>query len=288
MAVSEVIWTWYDGTWHAGSVPVVRSADHTTWAGTLVFDGARQFEGKTPDLDRHCARINESARALAMHPKHSPERIYELACEGLGRFSPDAAVYVRPMYWSVERGDGFISQDPDTTDFCLVLEQIPMPAADASVTLTTTRFHRPTLDCATVNAKAACLYPNNARMIREAIAKGFNNALVTDVVGNVAETATSNVFMVKDDEVFTPIPNGTFLNGITRQRHIALLRAAGTRVHEVVLTLDDFRLADEVFLTGNLSKVTPVTAFDDRNYQAAPVTRRARENYWDWAASQTA
>ncbi|MEM7405393.1 MAG: branched-chain amino acid aminotransferase [Pseudomonadota bacterium] len=285
MAVSERIWTWYGGTWQEGSIPVVRSADHTTWAGTLVFDGARQFDGKVPDLDRHCARVNESATALAMNPTLSPERIHELALEGLEQFASDAAVYIRPMYWSVERGDGFISQDPDTTDFCMVLEEIPMPPSDASATLTTTRFHRPTLECATVNAKAACLYPNNARMMREAIAKGFTNALVADVVGNVAETATANVFMVRDGEVFTPVPNGTFLNGITRQRHIGLLRQAGRAVHETTLTFEDFRAADEVFLTGNLSKVTPVTAFDEVGYQAGPVTREARELYWDWAAA---
>ena len=161
-----------------------------------------------------------------------------------------------------------------------------MPAADASATLTTTRYHRPTLDCATVNAKAACLYPNNARMIREALAKGFTNALVADSLGNVAESATANVFMVKDGEIFTPVPNGTFLNGITRQRHIGLMRDAGRVVHETVLSFDDFRAADEVFLTGNLSKVTPISAFDEVNYQPGPVTREARENYWDWAASQ--
>ena len=286
MAVSEVIWTWYDGKWHEGNVPVVGAADHTTWAGTLVFDGARQFEGKVPDLDRHCARVNASAEALAMQPSMTGEQIHALALEGLDRFSSDAAVYIRPMYWSRERGEGFISADPETTDFCLVLEEIPMPPAEASATLTTTRYHRPTLDCATVNAKAACLYPNNARMIREAIAKGFSNALVADPLGNVAETATANVFMVKDGEVFTPAPNGTFLNGITRQRHIALFREAGRVVHESVLSFDDFRNADEVFMTGNLSKVTPVTAFDDVNYQAGPVSREARDRYWDWAASQ--
>lgn len=99
-------------------------------------------------------------------------------------------------------------------------------------TITTTSFRRPYLEVMPVNAKAACLYPNNARMLREAKAKGFHNALVTDVLGNVAETATSNVFMVRGGEVFTPVPNGTFLNGITRQRVIKLLREAGVSVHE--------------------------------------------------------
>ena len=160
-----------------------------------------------------------------------------------------------------------------------------MAKPEAATTLTTTRFRRPTLEVAVVNAKAGCLYPNNARMLAEANAKGFGNALVCDSQGNVAETASANVFMVKDGEVFTPIANGTFLAGITRARHIENLSADGLRVNETVLSLDDFRGADEIFLSGNMSKVTPVTAFDDRQYQIGPVTRRARDLYWDWAAS---
>ena len=123
-------------------------------------------------------------------------------------------------------------------------------------------------------------------MLVEAKAKGFGNALVADALGNVAETATSNVFMVRDGVVFTPMPNGTFLAGITRARHIANLRADGVEVVETVLTFDDFRGADEVFLTGNLSKIMPARAFEDREYQIGPVARRARSLYWDWAATQ--
>ena len=123
-------------------------------------------------------------------------------------------------------------------------------------------------------------------MLAEATRKGFGNALVADAMGNVAETATSNVFMVRDGEGFTPIPNGTFLAGITRARHMDNLRRDGVKVHECVLSFDDFRSADEVFLTGNMTKITPVTAFDDVPYQVGPIARRARELYWDWALSE--
>ncbi|MEO0866286.1 MAG: aminotransferase class IV, partial [Pseudomonadota bacterium] len=95
----------------------------------------------------------------------------------------------------------------------------------------------------------------------------------------------ANVFMVRDGVVFTPVPNGTFLAGITRARHIANMRADGMEVVETVLTFDDFEAADEVFLSGNMMKVTPVTAFEDTSYQMGPVTRRVREMYWDWAAT---
>ena len=122
-------------------------------------------------------------------------------------------------------------------------------------------------------------------MIREARAKGFQNALVQDFAGNVAELATANVFFVKDGHYFTPVANGTFLAGITRQRVIGLLRAAGETVHEVTLSVDDFRAADEIFSTGNISKVVPVIGFDAKTFEFGPAARRARALYWDWAHS---
>jgi hypothetical protein len=149
-----------------------------------------------------------------------------------------------------------------------------MAPPEAASRLTTTQFRRPVLADAVCNAKAGCLYPNNARMLAEARDKGYDNALVADALGNVAETGSANVFMVRDGTAFTPIPNGTFLNGITRQRHIANLRAAGVEVVETVLTFDDFRQADEVFMTGNLNKVTPVVEFDGTHYQRGPIAKR--------------
>jgi branched-chain amino acid aminotransferase len=122
-------------------------------------------------------------------------------------------------------------------------------------------------------------------MMREAKARGFHNALVCDGLGNVAELATSNVFMARGAEVFTPVPNGTFLNGITRQRVISLLRRAGVSVHETTLSVVDFREADEIFSTGNMSKVSPVVAFDERRLEFGPLARKARALYWDWAHS---
>jgi len=283
VSIDNSILTFHDGLWQQGSVPVMRSADHGTWLGTLVFDGARQFDGVCPDLTPHCERVNQSAISLGMQPTLSTEEIVARVHEGLKQFDQSAAIYIRPMYWSTGYGEGFISADPESTDFCLCLQEIPMPDVAISARLTTTRYTRPTLDVATVNAKAACLYPNNARMMREAFAKGFTNALVCDSLGNVAETATSNIFMVRDGEVFTPVPNGTFLDGITRQRIIALLRQAGIAVHETCLRPEDFHKADEVFLTGNLAKVTSVTAFDDTQYEVGPIATQAREAYMDWA-----
>ena len=283
MATGTNIRTYFDGRWQDGDVMIMRAADHGSWLGSTVFDGARYFEGVAPDLEPHCARVNRSAEALMITPTITTGDMVEIVREGLKLYPEDAAIYIRPMYWALDGGDLGVNPKPGATGFAICLEQIPMPDPVAATTLTTTRFRRPVLEDAVVNAKAGCLYPNNARMLTEARSKGYGNALVADALGNVAETATANVFMVRDSEVFTPVANGTFLAGITRSRHIANLRADGVEVHETVLTFDDFREADEVFLSGNFSKVTPVREFDGTHYQPGPMTKRVRELYWDWA-----
>lgn len=283
MATGTNIRTYFEGTWHDGDLPLMKAADHGMWLGSGVFDGARMVNGLVPDLDKHCERVNRSAEALMLTPWVSAADMVEIVREGLAAYSPDAAVYIRPMYWGQDTGYSAIVPGTAKAGFAICLEEIPFASDKSSTTLTTTQFCRPVMDSSVVNAKAACLYPNNARMLAEAKAKGFGNALVEDALGNLAESATANVFLVKDGEVYTPIANGTFLAGITRARHIENLRADGIKVHEAVLSFADAHAADEMFLSGNMSKVTPVTAFDKTRYKIGPVTKRARELYWDWA-----
>ena len=285
MAAGSNITTFFEGSWHDGDVMIMRAADHGSWLGTTVFDGARAVDGLAPDLELHCARVNRSARALMIEPTVETAEMVDLVWQGIRRYPAGTPLYIRPMYWAIDSEYQGVLPRQGPTGFAICLEQVPMPEPGAATTLTTTRFRRPTLDCQVVDAKAGCLYPNNARMLAEAGARGFGNALVADAMGNVAETATANVFIVRDGVVQTPIPNGTFLAGITRARHIANLRAAGHEVQETVLSFADVHAADEVFLTGNLAKVTPVTAFDDTAYQIGPVARAARDLYWDWARS---
>lgn len=136
-----------------------------------------------------------------------------------------------------------------------------------------------------VDAKAGCLYPNNARALFEAHSRKFDNAIMCDMMGNVAELATSNIFMAKDGVVYTPIPNGTFLAGITRKRVVGLLRDAGITVIEKVMTYQEFEAADEIFSSGNYSKVVPVTRIGDRALEFGPIYTRARKLYWEFAHS---
>jgi branched-chain amino acid aminotransferase len=278
-------WTFFEGDWHEGNVGIFGPRTHAAWLGSSVFDGARAFEGVTPDLGLHCARVNDSAPKLGLKAGVSAETWMGLVADGRKRFDKDAALYLRPMYWA-ERGgpSAGVTTDPDSTRWCLCLYEAAMPEP-SGFSITLSPFRRPTIECMPVDAKAGCLYPNNARAIAEANTRGFDNCLMCDMLGNVAELGSANVFFAKDGVVYTPAANGTFLAGITRSRVVKLLRGAGVTVIETSLRYPDFQSADEIFSSGNYSKVVPVVRIGDRSLQPGPFYRKARALYWDYAHS---
>jgi len=277
-------WTFYEGDWHEGNIPIMGVRSHAAWLCSSVFDGARTFEGVSPDLDLHCARVNASATTMHLQPAVSTETWLALTRDGIKRFDKGAALYIRPMYWAERSGTLLVAPDPDSTQWCLTLYEAPMRQPEG-FSITLSPFRKPSMECMPVDAKAGCLYPNNARALIEANSRGFGNCAVRDMLGNVAELATANVFIGKDGVVFTPAPNGTFLNGITRQRVIALLREASVSVVETTLNYSDLENADEIFSSGNYSKIMPVNRIDHRSLQPGPLYRKARELYWDYAHS---
>ena len=103
-------WTWIDGEWHEGNVALYGVRTHAAWLGSTVFDGARAFEGVTPDLDLHCQRTNNSAASLGLQPTMTAEEMLEIVADGLTRFASDAELYIRPLYWA-EQG-GYFSVPP--------------------------------------------------------------------------------------------------------------------------------------------------------------------------------
>jgi branched-chain amino acid aminotransferase len=276
--------TYFEGRWHEGNVPIMGPRTHAAWLCSVVFDGARAFEGVMPDLDLHCARVNDSAMKLFLKPMVSTDQWIRLAQEGIARFDGNTALYIRPMYWAEQEGPWVQAHDPESTGWCLSIYEAPM-RTPKGFSITLSPYRRPTLETMPVDAKAGCLYPNNARSLFEAHSRGFDNAIVCDMLGNVAELATSNIFMAKDGVVFTPVANGTFLAGITRKRVIGLLRDHGVTVIEKTMTYQDFETADEIFSTGNYSKVVPATRIGDRTLPFGPFYTKAREIYWTYAHS---
>jgi branched-chain amino acid aminotransferase len=271
---------WFDGRWHDGDTPLMGSTTHAAWLASVVFDGARAFEGLAPDLDRHCTRAVRSAEALNMRPPVDAARVEALAREGIHRFPHGTALYIRPMFWVQ---DGLIAFDPSTTRFALVITRMPLPDPTASFTACLSSYRRPAPDQAPTHTKASCLYPMAALAVFEARGRGFDNAVVRDPIGNVAEFTAQNLFVVKDGAYATPAPNGTFLNGITRQRVISLLRADGAEVVERMIRPEELPAADEIFATGNHSKVMPCGRYEHVTLAPGPYAARARALYWEWA-----
>ena len=122
-------WTFYEDDWHEGNIPILGVRDHAAWLCSSVFDGARTFEGVSPDLDLHCARVNASAETMHLKPLVSEETWMGLARDGSKWFDEDAALYIRPMYWAERSGSLLVAPDPESTK--LVLESLRSANAQA-------------------------------------------------------------------------------------------------------------------------------------------------------------
>ena len=271
--------TFLDGEWLEGNPLILGALSHATWMASVVFDGARYFEGVAPDLDLHCQRLNDSALEFGLEPLKSVGEMMEIAQDGMAQFPKEKALYIRPMLWAEE---GFVAADPGSTRFCFSLFEAPLPP-EKGFSVSCSSFVRPLPSMAPTRAKASCLYPNCGRALRDAQKRGFDNAVVLDGLGNVAELATANLWMAKDGAAHTAAINGTFLNGITRQRIIMLLKRAGIPVYERTITVQELMEADEVFSTGNYGKVQPITRLENRDLQPGPIYKKTRELYWEWA-----
>ncbi len=278
--------TYFNGEWHEGNPPILGPRDHAFWLGSMIFDGGRAFDGCGPDLDQHAARAVQSALNLGLTPKKTPAEILDLMYEGIARFPAKSELYVRPMFWATKGGAGPISIDGASCQFLLCIYLAPMPTNPGIELGLCRTIRRPTPESAPTNAKASCLYPNSARGVAEMLERGFQNGIVLDALGNVAETCSSNVFFGIGGEVVTPIPNGSFLAGITRNRTIALLRAAGVSVVERTVTPAELDTADEMFTSGNAGKIQPIIRYESRHLQPGPLGRKAKELYMAYAHTQ--
>jgi branched-chain amino acid aminotransferase len=144
-------WTFSQSQWHEGNVLIMGPRTHGLWLGSTVFDGARAFEGVTPDLDRHCARVNQSAINFGLKPMVDLDTWLGLAREGIARFPANAELYIGPMYWPQNGIGGGVLYDPETTDWCLCIYEAPIPKPVGSA-ITLSPFRRPTVEWAPVAA----------------------------------------------------------------------------------------------------------------------------------------
>lgn len=272
--------TYIEGQWHEGNTPVMGAMDHGVWLGSSVFDGARAIHGHLPDLRLHLQRAIRSANELGLSCPYDVDELERLCREGVSKFPADAELYIRPLIFGQ---DGLLV--PTRSGFALTLFDAAVPSFQGfSACLST--LARPTPNMAPTNAKASCLYPNTTRALVDAKQRGFDNAVVCDAVGNVAEFATANLFFVdKDGSLVTPVANGCFLSGITRARVIQLLADQGLVVHQRSVRPSELFEAKEIFNTGNYGKVIPCTRFEDHEMPIGEIATLARKLYWDFMQS---
>jgi branched-chain amino acid aminotransferase len=274
--------TYFNGTWAEGNAPLFGAMDHSVWLGSSVFDGARSIRGHMADLRLHLQRVITSAERVGLVCPLSVDEMEKLVREGVAKFPADAELYIRPLVFGT---DGLLIPVPEKSAFALTLFDAPMPPFTGfSACLSVLR--RPDALMAPTDAKASSLYANTSKALREAKERGYDNAVVCDSAGNVAEFASANLFFVTPQgKVVTPVPNGTFLSGITRARVIDLLAKEGVTVEERSVLPDELLTAVEIFNTGNFGKVTPCIRYEGRTLPVGPIATLARDRYMAYSDS---
>jgi len=275
--------TYFNGSWTEGNTPLFGAMDHSVWLGSSVFDGARSIRGHMPDLRLHLQRVITSSERVGLVCPLSVDEMEKLVREGVAKFPADAELYVRPLVFGT---DGLLIPVPEKSGFALTLFDAPMPAF-TGFSACLSELRRPGALMAPTDAKASALYVNSTKALREAKNRGFDNAVVCDGEGNVAEFATANLFFVTPDgKVVTPVPNGTFLSGITRARVIELLAREGIVVEQRPVRPEELLTAVEIFNTGNYGKVTPCVRYESRSLPAGPIATLARDRYMAFSDTQ--
>ncbi|WP_395007746.1 branched-chain amino acid aminotransferase [Undibacterium sp.] len=269
--------TYMNGEWSEGNVQVMGAMDHSVWLGSSVFDGARALRGHFPDLRLHLARAIRSAAYVGLTCPYTVDELEALCRIGAQKFPAESELYIRPLIFGTE---GLLI--PSQSGFALTLFDAPLPEFTGFSACLATQ-QRPNPSMAPTDAKASCLYPNTTRALVDAKNRGFANAVVCDGEGNVAEFATANLFFVSAaGELVTPIPNGTFLSGITRSRVIELLENHGVRVLQRSVNPTELLTAREMFNTGNFGKVMPCTRYESHEMPIGEVATMARKLYMEF------
>ena len=271
---------WFDGEmvpWRDAKVHVLSHAMHYA---SCVFEGERAYSRRIFKLSEHTERLFESAALLDMEIPFTPAEI-NAACIDLIARQDIVDGYVRPMAW---RGSEMMGVSAQAAKTHVAIATWPWPnlfgddRLDSGIRMKTSKWRRPAPNTAPVKAKAAGLYMICTLSRHSVEPEGYDDALMLDWRGQVAESTGANIFLVQNGVIHTPTPD-CFLDGITRRTVMDLARKRGYEVVERVIMPEDLAHADEVFLTGTAAEVTPVGEIDEHNYQVGPITRQLMDDY---------
>ncbi len=263
---------WFDGVmvpWRDAKIHVLTHGLHYA---SGVFEGERAYEGNIFKLRAHTERLIASGKILGFDIPYSADEI-DAACNEVVKANNLTDAYVRPLAW---RGTEQLSVSAQHTKIHLMVATWAWPNLFGDdrmkgVTLDIAQWKRPHPETAPTASKAAGLYMIGTLAKHEAEAKGFNDALMLDWRGQVAEGTGANVFFVFDGEVHTPIPD-CFLDGITRRVVMSIARRHGYKVVERVIMPEEMEKASEVFLVGTAAEVTPVRQIGPHHFMPGQVT----------------
>ncbi len=270
---------WMDGSlvpWRNAKLHVL---SHGLHYASGVFEGERAYSGNIFKLREHTERLIGSARILGFDLPYSADEI-DAACNQVLAENGLVDGYVRPIAW---RGSEQLSVSAQATKIHLAIAAWAWPNLFGEdrmkgVRLGMAQWRRPHPQTAPTASKAAGLYMIGTLSKHAAEAEGFEDALMLDWKGNVAEATGANVFFVMDGELHTPVIDG-FLDGITRRTVMSLARRDQIKVVERVIEESDIPRAQEVFLAGTAAEVTPVRQIGAHHFTPGPITERLLREY---------
>jgi branched-chain amino acid aminotransferase len=271
---------WFEGRLVPWREAKVHFLTHALHYGSGVFEGIRCYGGHIFKLDEHSQRLLDGCKTMDMKIPYTLEQINQACIEAV-KANKIVDGYVRPLAF---RGPEQMGVSAQQTKIHLAVAAWEWPnyfsaeAREKGIAIRTSRWRRPSPEMAPVHAKACGLYMICTLSKHEAENAGYNDALMLDYRGRVAELTGANFFMVKKGEIHTPEAD-CFLNGITRQTVIGLARDAKIKVTERAIMPAELKDADECFATGTAAEVTPIGKIDDKAYNVGPVTRQMREAY---------
>ncbi len=271
---------WYDGElipWRSANLHVLTHGLHY---GSCVFEGERVYNDRVFKLREHTERLLQSARYLGFEIPWSRQEVADFTIETVEAQGYSDA-YVRPVAW---RGSEMMGVSAQGSKIHLAIAVWEWPsyfspeARLKGIKLDWSKWKRPSPESAPVHAKAAGLYMICTLSKHEAESKGYDDALMLDWRGQVAETTGANIFLVMDGALHTPKPD-CFLDGITRRSVIELAKNRGYEIIERSIMPEEISKADEIFVTGTAAEVTPVGCIGNQDFTVGPVTKELLEDY---------